>query len=268
VEKPLAASVEEGRQLVRAASAANRVVAVGHVERFNPAVVELKRRLRLGELGRLFYVEARRAGPFPPQIADVGVTVDLATHDLDVLSYLLNANPEIVFAQVARHVHGAHEDLLIGTLRYPHGVVASLHINWLTPTKVRQLAVTGEGGMMVVDYLTQDLTWYENSVSVASWDALDTLRGVAEGRMIRFPIGRREPLAAELEAFIAAISKSGSEIVTADQGLRALTLADCLLASARVSQPIRAPLESPDSSKATADAVLQTETSVSQSPGG
>ena len=213
VEKPIARTVEEAEELNRLADERGALLAVGHVERFNPAVQELKRRLDAGDLGRLFHIDVRRTGPFPQRIGDVGVTVDLATHDLDVLSYLLDAEPDLLFARVAKRLHVDHEDLLTATLQYPAGVLATLQTNWLAPVKTRQLSVTGEGGVLSVDYLSQELRWYENGEMAEGWDSLATLRGVSEGRLIGYPIRRREPLAVELEGFVSALSGRGGKVV-------------------------------------------------------
>jgi len=99
VEKPIAATLEEADDLVARAAAAKRVLAVGHIERYNPAVIELKRRLADGQLGRVFQMNARRLGPFPQRIRDVGVVVDLATHDIDVMRYLTGSEIVRVYAE-------------------------------------------------------------------------------------------------------------------------------------------------------------------------
>ncbi|MGD8473376.1 MAG: Gfo/Idh/MocA family oxidoreductase, partial [Anaerolineae bacterium] len=88
VEKPIAACVEEGETMIRAAHQANRILAVGHIERYNPAIIELRRRLSRGEIGHIFQIHARRLGPFPSRVRDVGVIVDLAPHDLDIMRFL------------------------------------------------------------------------------------------------------------------------------------------------------------------------------------
>src|SRR5579871_1958291 len=157
VEKPIAASVAEAQDLTERAARTGTLLAVGHVERYNPAVQELKRRLDLGELGRVFQARVQRLGPFPARVRDVGVVLDLATHDLDVLRYLIGSEVTRIYAETEQRIHTAHEDLLSALLRFSNGVVASLDINWLTPTKVRKLYLTGERGMFVVDYLLQDL---------------------------------------------------------------------------------------------------------------
>ena len=181
LEKPMTSTVEEAVALIQLAPTAGVKLAVGHIERFNPAVIEVKRRLVASELGQMFHLHARRLGPFPPRIRDVGVTLDLATHDIDVMRYLADAEVEHVYSETQRHIHTTHEDLLLGVLRFTDRAIGVLDVNWLTPTKVRELSITGEKGMYLVNYLTQDVYFYENDYTTMTWDALRSLTGVSEG---------------------------------------------------------------------------------------
>jgi predicted dehydrogenase len=238
IEKPIAFTVEEGQQIIRAAARANVQLAIGHVERFNPAVVALKERVAGGELGRVFQIDARRQGPFPARVLDVGVVIDLAVHDLDIMRYVTGAEIMRVYAETEHHIHSAYEDSLSGLLRLDNGAIGTLMINWLTPTKIRELHITGERGMFRVDYLTQDLYFYENTAATAAasnggWDTLRVLRGVSEGCMIRHALNKREPVRVELEAFVAAVRGEAPVRVTGYDGLRALELARAIVASGR-----------------------------------
>lgn len=116
VEKPIASSVEDAQWIIEAAATARRVLIVGHVERFNPAVIEAKRRIDRGELGKVFQIHARRLGPFPTRVRDVGVVVDLATHDVDVMTFLMQSEVIRLRAETEQRIHTAHEDLLSGLL--------------------------------------------------------------------------------------------------------------------------------------------------------
>ncbi|MBF6592067.1 MAG: Gfo/Idh/MocA family oxidoreductase, partial [Ktedonobacterales bacterium] len=139
VEKPITPVPEEAQALIDLASARGVKLAVGHVERFNPAIIALKQHLMAGHLGRIFYLHARRLGPFPPRIRDVGVILDLATHDMDVMRYLCGAEVEHLFAETQQRVHQTNEDLVLGLIRFSSGAVGMLDVDWLTPTKVREL---------------------------------------------------------------------------------------------------------------------------------
>jgi UDP-N-acetylglucosamine 3-dehydrogenase len=235
VEKPIAPTPGEAREMIAAAERAGLVFGVGHVERYNPAILDLKRRLDRGDLGRIFKLHARRLGPFPERIRDVGVVIDLATHDLDVMRYLLGAEVVRVYAETERHVHTAHEDMLNGIIRFDSGAVGVLDVNWLTPTKVRELLVTGERGMFVANYLTQDLYFYENDYTHGNWSSFPMLTGVSEGSMTRVKLDRVEPLRAELAAFVDAVAGGAGPVVSGTDGLAALELAAVLVESGRTN---------------------------------
>jgi len=222
VEKPIAAERDEAEQMIAAAEAAGRMLTVGHIERFNPAIRELNRRLDAGEIGRVFQIRASRMGPFPARVRDVGVVVDLAPHDLDVMRLLLHSEPIRVHAETEQRIHTDHEDLFTGLIKFASGAVGLLEINWLTPTKVRKLSVTGERGMYVADYLTQDLVFHANPESGS----------VAEGEIIWRHIKRQEPLVVELSEFAAAIRDGGPPPVDPRDALAALLLARAMVDAA------------------------------------
>jgi UDP-N-acetylglucosamine 3-dehydrogenase len=222
VEKPIAADRAEAEQMIAAAEAADRILTVGHIERFNPAIRELSRRLDDGEIGRVFQIRAARLGPFPARVRDVGVVVDLAPHDIDVMRYLLRAEPIRLYAETEQRIHTDHEDLFTGLIKFDSGAIGLLEINWLTPTKVRKLTVTGERGMYEADYLTQDLVFYANPDKEL----------VTEGEMTRRAVQRREPLAVELSEFVAAVRDGGPPPVAPHDALVAMLLARAMVDAA------------------------------------
>jgi predicted dehydrogenase len=224
VEKPIAFKVEDGQEMIRAGRDAGLLLSVGHIERYNPAVVELYRRLEAGDLGRVFQIHARRLGPFPPRVRDVGVVIDLATHDVDIMRYLTGSEVTRVYAETARRIHTDHEDLVSGLLRFEDNSIGVLDINWLTPTKVRELMVTGEKGMFLVNYLTQDLYFYENNYVKTDWDAISRITGVSEGDMLRLRIDKVEPLKVELDHFVRAVRGEDVQVVSGEDGLAALRI--------------------------------------------
>ena len=231
VEKPLSLTIEEGLSLINQAELAGVELMVGHIERFNPAILALKARLARGELGRVFQIDARRQGPFPARIKDVGVVFDLAVHDLDIMRYVTGVEINRVCAETERRIHSSREDLLSALVRLEDGCVGTLIINWLTPTKIRELCVIGERGMFRVDYLTQDLYFFENSAVPSEDWHLRVLRGVSEGRMIRHVVAKKEPLRVELETFLAAVRGEIASPVTGLDGLYALELARAVVTS-------------------------------------
>ena len=239
IEKPIAFTVEEGQAIIDAARAAGVKLFIGHIERFNPAVIALKTHIAQGDLGRVFQIDAHRQGPFPARVNDVGVVIDLAVHDLDIMRYITGSEVVRAYAETERRIHSQHEDLLTGLVRLADGSVGTLSINWLTPTKIRELLVTGERGLFHVNLLTQDLFFYENAVAEGpEWDSLRMLRGVSEGQMTRFVLAKKEPLRAEQEAFLAAVRDETPVAVTGEDGLRALQLAQALITSGVEHRPL------------------------------
>lgn len=238
VEKPLALTIEEGRVIIDAARQFGTKLSVGHVERFNPAIIEVKRRLEQEELGRIFQVRARRVSPFPGRVQDVGVILDMATHDIDVIRHLLGADVDRLFAETARKAHATCEDLLSAILRFSNGVIGVLDVNWLTPAKVREVAVLGEGGMYVTDYLTQDVYWYKNTAVTDSWESLSVFRGAMEGDMVKIHLRKEEPLRAELVSFVAAVREDREPAVNGTDALVAIDLSITLAESGRLNIPL------------------------------
>jgi UDP-N-acetylglucosamine 3-dehydrogenase len=213
-------------------------LAVGYVERFNPAVVALKRKLDEGLIGRVHQLHARRLSPFPGRQSMLGVTVDLATHDIDVMRYLTGGEVTRVFAESAQRVHEEAEDLICATLRFDTEATGLLETNWITPTKVRQLSVTGEHGMFVVDYLTQDLYLYEDPQSSIDWPSLAQMRGAGEGNMVRFALDRHEPLRLELQSFVESLRDGAPAAVESEDAVAALSIAEAIRSSGETHQVV------------------------------
>lgn len=239
IEKPIAATIGEAERLIERAEDLERKMMVGHIVRFDPAIQALKKHLDDGELGRIFQIMCRRVGPFPARIRDVGVVIDLAPHDLDIMRFISGDEPVRVFAETQQEIHTAHEDLVTAVLHFRGGLTGVLEINWLTPTKVREVVLLGERGMFRVDSLTKDLFFYENAqANTEMWDALEVLKGVSEGRMVRYPLRRYEPLKAELEAFATAVLEDEPVPVSGDDGLAALRLALAVVESGETHQVV------------------------------
>ncbi len=238
VEKPIAETEADGRAMIALAREKGVVLAVGHIERHNPAINLLKQHLEAGKLGAIFEMRAERIGPFPARIRDVGVVLDLATHDIDVMCHLAGSPAARVYAETQQNIHSTREDMVSGLIRFQNGITGVLEVNWLTPTKSRRLTVTGAGGMYEVDTITQDLTFYENGQAEEGFAQLKLLRGVSEGRMIRERVDKREPLRIELEDFIGAVREGRSPAVTGEHSLNALRLAAALVRAGQTHQVI------------------------------
>jgi len=232
VEKPLAPTEASARRMAQAFADKRLVGAVGHIERYNPALQNLRRRLEEGELGEVYQVVTRRQGPFPARIADVGVVKDLATHDIDLTAWVTQSSFVSVAAQTALKSGREHEDLVAVVGKLADGTVTSHLVNWLSPLKERVTIVTGERGAFVADTLTADLTFYANGTIKTTWESLAGFRGVSEGDVIRFAIAKPEPLRAEHEAFRDAVLGKPADIVTMEQGMATVRVAEAVLRSA------------------------------------
>ncbi len=240
VEKPLAATSDEGRELVAICAAAGVHAAVGHVERFNPALLELRRRVQAGQLGDVFHIATERVGPFPDRIRDVGVVKDLATHDIDLVQWLGGASVEVLAAQTQFRSGRSHEDLVLIQGALTSRVSFNSVVDWLTPMKSRRTRILGERGMLLADTLTGDLFFYANGHVPVEWPAASQFRGVSEGDMTRYALARREPLLAELEAFVDVLDGTDADaVVGLEQGLQTLQVAEAVLESARTAESVR-----------------------------
>jgi UDP-N-acetylglucosamine 3-dehydrogenase len=236
VEKPLAATVDDAIAIVSAARKRGVRVQVGHVERYNPAVLEMGRLLRAGWLSTIYAITSRRAGPFPARIRDVGVTVDLGTHDVDMLSWIAGERPIRVYAETAQRIHATHEDLLFGLMHFPSGATGFLDVDWLTPAKRRSLMAVGEEGMFELDYLTQKLTFTRSNV-----ERPQMIAGYAttfSGDVVEIPVVSIEPLRAQLDEFVRVLRTGDQPYVPGEDGLWAVGIANALLTAAAERRPI------------------------------
>jgi predicted dehydrogenase len=242
IEKPLAPSVGAAHRLVDAFESRGLVGAVGHIERYNPSLQSLRSRLEAGELGDIYQIVTRRQGPFPGRIADVGVVMDLATHDIDLTAWVTGRQYLHVAARTVSRSGRPHEDMVSAVAGLDGGVMANHLVNWLSPFKERSTVITGERGSFVADTLTADLTFYANGAIDTEWEALRAFRGVAEGDMIRYAIPKREPLLVEHERFRDAVEGKESDIVTLRQGMRTVQVAEALLKSAKDGVMVAVPV--------------------------
>ena len=240
VEKPMATDLTEAQALIDAAEAAQRKLMVGHIVRFDPAVRALKAHIAAGELGRIHQVVCRRIGPFPYRVRDVGVVLDLAPHDLDLMRHLLGEEPSSLYAEISQRVHDEQVDLLAALLRFPSDVIGILELNWLTPTRIRDVTVLGDRGMFHADCIRGRLTFFANADADGEADsAQGCYRRVTEGDVVNLPVVQEEPIRAELAAFVAAVVDDTDVPVSAADGLAALALALALGRSGAEHGPVQ-----------------------------
>lgn len=239
VEKPVAFDQQAAGRMIDAFDKAGLVGAVGHIERYNPALQQLRARLANGDLGEIFQIATRRQGPFPSRIDDVGVVKDLATHDLDLTAWVSGSRFAAVSARTAHKSGRDHEDLVAVTGQLADGTITNHLVNWLSPLKERVTVVTGERGSFVADTLTADLTFFANGTFDLDWEDVAHFRGMSEGDIIRYAYAKIEPLRTEHERLRAAILGQEADIVTLEQGLTAVRVAEAVLESATTGRTVQ-----------------------------
>jgi predicted dehydrogenase len=238
IEKPLAKDAAAAFRLATAFDEAGIVGAVGHIERFNPALQQARSRVEAGELGKILQITTARQGPFPARVSDVGVVKDLATHDIDLTAWVARSEFISVSAQVAHRSGREHEDLVSVVGQLADGTITNHVVNWLSPFKERVTVITGEKGAFVADTLHVDLTYHENGIVPTEWDGVARFRGVSEGDVIRYAIAKPEPLKIEHENMRDAVLGLPSDIVTMRSGLRTIEVAEAILESAATKSTV------------------------------
>lgn len=239
IEKPVAVNYEEALEIKIAADKAKKLVGIGHIERYNSAIRQLKKRLLNGDLGVIYQISFRRQGPFPSRIADVGVVKDLATHDIDLAMWLSESQFASLNAQTAHRSGREHEDLVSINGRLQNGVVVNLLVNWLSPLKERSLVVTGEKGAFVVDTLNSDLTFYENGNYEVSQDSYLHFKGAKQGNVTTIAFDKPEPLRVEHENFRDRLLGRDSDVATLLEGIEIARVADAAIRSSTLGQSIQ-----------------------------
>lgn len=231
VEKPITDKSIHARRLIEEAKRINLILAVGHLERFNPAVLELKRYIKRGEIGEIVSLLARRVGLYPPNILDTNVIVDLAIHDLDIFSFLLECQPENIFCMGGKTQRGQREDYAQILLSYPKSVNGIIQVNWITPVKIRQLSVTGTKGYIELDYITQKIKIYRSRYlrGFSTFKEFQAKFGTPE--IIEISVSGEEPLRAQLRTFIDCVRGGKKYPVDGNVGLSALLVAEKALVS-------------------------------------
>jgi UDP-N-acetylglucosamine 3-dehydrogenase len=220
VEKPIAFTLDEAKEMVDAAYDAGVKLATGHVERFNPAVLEAKRLIDEGVIGEIVSASAKRVGPFPPRIKDVGVTIDLAIHEVDIMFYLFDSPVSRVYANMGSRLEKCEfEDHAELMMKFENGTVGVLETNWLTPYKKRQLDIIGVEGIISIDYIDQAVEVYGKNAQ-------------------KVKVKHREPLKEELNSFLSSIVKDEEPKITGEDGIHALKVVLAAMKSAKSKNPI------------------------------
>ncbi|MDG6957949.1 MAG: Gfo/Idh/MocA family oxidoreductase [Nitrososphaerota archaeon] len=221
VEKPLSTTVKDGEALIEAARRANRAVTVGFIERFNPPIAALKRMISEKKLGDPILLEFHRENRRGAGISDVGIVQDASVHDIDTACWLFGEVPKVVYSRVgSMRVPPEHEDFATILLGFSGQRTAFLVTNWITPNRVRTMSAVFSGGVVDVDFVTQQTSIHEGDLTTVPTRPV------------------QEPLTLELKEFISAIEEKRQPLVTGQDGLNVLRVAEAVLASSASGAPI------------------------------
>jgi UDP-N-acetylglucosamine 3-dehydrogenase len=221
VEKPLASTPDQANELIDRAKTAGIKLFVGHVERSNPAVKRLKEIIAKGWIGKPIHCSFTRVGGYPQNVkSGNNVLLDLAVHDLDVFQYLFgsfNVKSSIIHSTIIPGTADTAEILLKGN----EGISANIHVNWITPTKIRSVRVTGTKGVVLVDYMLQTCTLHGgdllNTPSTEKFDYNDLQEHYKNMDKIEFGVHREEPLKVQLREWLKALQNKTSSLCTAEE---------------------------------------------------
>ena len=214
VEKPIASTVREAKQIVKMAENERLILMTGFIERFNPGVERVIKTIEEGSIGDVVSATSRRVSEWPERVGDVGVVKDSAIHDVDMMRYIFDEDPKTVFAKTGKLRHKRFEDYAQIMLTFSHGKTAFIEANWLTPYKVRKLIVTGSKGIVTLDYLSQEIvieTEEKTFIPRYKWE---------------------EPLKRELKHFVECVRKNKQPLASGLDGLKALIICEAVLKSA------------------------------------
>ncbi|MBU4274301.1 Gfo/Idh/MocA family oxidoreductase [Patescibacteria group bacterium] len=224
IEKPISMTLGDAQQIIQAARKQKVTLAVGHVERFNPAVQKLKDFIKQGKFGKITSIWIKRVGLFPPQAKNANVITDLAVHDIDVCNYLLAQKPKRVYAKAGKALNSRRLDYASIFLDYG-AVDVSIQVNWITPIKIRKLSITGTKGYAELDYINQHFKMYENNYQKGFDSYGDFIIKFGTPKVERIKIKTEEPLKLELQNFSDYLQSRKGIIVSGKEALVNLEVA-------------------------------------------
>jgi predicted dehydrogenase len=228
LEKPIATNLREGRDLVSIARRKRKILMVSHTFKFNPGIQELKRIIKKGTLGEIYYINSLRTN-LGPLRKDVNVMWDLAPHDLSIISYLLDSQPISVSAIGKKFLPHNLEDIVFITMAYPRNIFAHIHVSWLDPRKTREITIVGKRKMVVFDDLdsVNPVKVYDKSVIKKyfkqDYNSFEKFKMIIKSGKVSIPgIEQKEPLYVECSHFIECIRKEKKPITDGSEGCSVL----------------------------------------------
>jgi UDP-2-acetamido-3-amino-2,3-dideoxy-glucuronate N-acetyltransferase len=221
VEKPLAVDVKHGEELVKVAEANNRVLMVGHILRYHPAILALQRLIRDGALGKINYVYSNRLNIGKIRTEE-NILWSFAPHDISVMLALLNEMPSRVSCHGGAYLSEGVPDVTLSHFEFPSGVRAHVFVSWLHPIKEQRLVIVGTEKMAVFDDTADDkLVLYPHKVE---WKNRIPVAVKAKGEVVQ--LDTQEPLRAECQHFLDCVKSKTTPVSDGKEGLRVLTVLD------------------------------------------
>jgi len=239
VEKPFTHSLSSAIKIQEEVKRKSLIASVGHIERFNSAVINAKHKIQEGLLGKIYQIETYRQGPFPGRILDVGVISDLATHDVDLVRWITDSEYFSVSASKTNKSGRDSEDLVLVMGSMNNGVIVSHSVNWLSPKKVRRVIITGERGLLEINTLDSELIFYENGVNRNLQSSLAHFKGVTQGEVTHFSFDKPEPLFTEHVDFQSYIRGERNQQSNLTDGLMTMRTIDAIYESAEFKKSVK-----------------------------
>ncbi len=222
VEKPMTLTSKDAEDLIKIADAEKKVLMVGHTFMFNPAVQKLKEYIKDGTLGDICYLSFVRTGLGPVR-SDVNAMWDLATHDVSILNFILEKNPNKVSATGECYIQAGIEDVVFLNLKFQSKIIANVHASWLNPHKIRQVTVVGNKKMAVLDDVssTEKIKLFDKGVlKEQNYSNYGEFQLILRSGDILIPdVKMSEPLKNQCMHFIECVKKNKKPISDGNNGL-------------------------------------------------
>lgn len=240
VEKPIADTLKSADQMMIALKNKNIVFTVGHIERFNPVITKIKELLESNYAGEIYLVDTIRSGPFPKRLYDVGVLADLSVHDVDIINYLIGRIKQVY----SNLIFSDGREIYAKTLfKISHTIKGSSEFSWVSPKRIREIKIHGTKGTILGDYTKQEVWFYENADFIegafTNYQSMVLGGAVSEGKVVKFPIPKLEPLKIELKHFINCIKNKKKPLITAEEARETLKISNLIFKSGKEDKIIK-----------------------------
>ncbi|MBN1645259.1 Gfo/Idh/MocA family oxidoreductase [Candidatus Woesearchaeota archaeon] len=237
VEKPITETIEDADEMVNLAKQKNKILTVGHVERFNPTVTKLKELIKNNQIGKPYLVKTSRIGPFPKRLygSPGGVLIDLAVHDIDVIEYLIGDIKEVYSKLIVEEKQEIYAKIL---LDIENKVKGSCEISWISPKRLREIEIYGTKGMLKCSYDQQRIDFYENADFSEEKENIFQGGYVSVGKVTSFPVIKDEPLRLEIQNFVNSVLGKEEVLIKPEQARKVLRIALAILDSGEKNRTI------------------------------